>query len=71
MTIEDNLALKLVPILLDLIVLHHDDYHIDISEELVEIVILVLHNVFLDERIIDLERTGEMALLAFEHLEGW
>ena len=51
--------------------LHHNDYHIDIGEELVEIVVLVLHNVFLDEGIIDLERTSEMALLNLKHLECW
>ena len=59
MAIEDYLTLELVPILLDMVVLHHDDYHIDIGEELVEIVVLVLHDVFLNEGVIDLEGTGE------------
>ena len=38
MTIEDNFALEFVPVLLNLVVFYHDDYHIDIGEELVEIV---------------------------------
>ena len=64
--IEDDFTLKLVPVLLDLVMLHHDDYHIDIGEELVEVVELVLDDVFLDEGIIDLERAGKVTL---QHLE--
>lgn len=71
MTVKDDFALELVPILLNLVVLHHDDNHIDVGEELVEVVVLVLDDVFLDERIIDLERTGKVTFLTFEHLEGW
>ena len=71
MAIEDNFALELIPVLLNLVMLNHDDDHIDVCEELVEIVVLVLHDIILNEGIIDLERTGEMALLALEHLEGW
>ena len=57
--IEDDLALEPVPVLLDLIVLNHNDYHIDIGEELVEIVVQILNNVFLDERFINIKRTDE------------
>ena len=35
-TIQNNLTLQLVPILLDVIVLHHNDHHIHLAEELVE-----------------------------------
>ena len=55
MAIENNLALKLIPVQRDLIVLNHNDYHIDIGEELVEIMVLVLQNVFLNEGIIIFE----------------
>lgn len=40
MTVEDYLALEFVLFLLDLIVLNHDDYHIDVSEKLVELDLL-------------------------------
>ena len=59
MAVEDDLALEFVPVLLDLIVLNHNDYHIEIGEELVEIVVQILNNVFLDERFINLKRTDE------------
>ena len=70
-TIKDDFALKFVPVLLNLVMLHHDDDHIDVGEELVEIVVLVLHDIILNERIVDLERTSKMALLTLKHLECW
>lgn len=42
--IEDDLAFELVPILLDMVVLNHDDYHIYIVDELIEVAELVLCN---------------------------
>ena len=42
--IEDYLALQLVPILFDMIVLNHDDYHVNICKELIEVIVLVLCN---------------------------
>ena len=70
--VEDYLALQLIPVLLDVIVLNHDDNHIYISEELIEVIVLVLGNlVAYEEWVVALERTCEVTLLKFEHLEGW
>ena len=69
--VEDDLALELVPVLLDVVVLDHDDDHIDLVEELVEVEDLVLHDLLVGEEGVEgLERTGEVALLDVEHLEG-
>ena len=49
MAVEDDLALEFVPVLLDVVVLDHDDHHIHLVEELVEIQDLVLHQFFVRE----------------------
>lgn len=68
--VEDDLALQFVPILLDLVVLDHDDYHVNIVEELVEVRELVLGNLLVfEEGVVALERTSEVTLLELEHLE--
>ena len=70
-TVKDDLTLQLVPILLDMVVLDHDDHHVHFIKEAVEVKNLVL-NYFLFSivRVEALERPSEVALLAFEHLEG-
>lgn len=62
MTVEDNFAFEFVPVLHDLVMLHHNDYQINVSEELVEVVVLVLDNVFFDESAIDLRIMGHQDL---------
>ena len=37
MAIQHHFAIQLVPVLLDVVVLHHDDHHVDLREELVEV----------------------------------
>ena len=37
MAVEHDLPFQLVPVLLDVVVLHHDDHHVDLREELVEV----------------------------------
>ena len=72
MAIQDNLTLQLVPILLNMVVLHHNDYHIHFIQELVEIQNLVLDNLLLGkEGIKALQRTCKMAFLYINHLECW
>lgn len=69
--VEDDLALELVPVLLDVVVLDHDDHHVNLAEELIEVQNLILHNLFLGEEGVEgLERTGQVTLLDVEHLEG-
>mgnify|MGYP007026762640 FL=1 len=70
--IKNYFTLELVPVLFDVVVLNHDDNHIYIGEELIEVVILVFCDLIADEeRIVALERTGKMTLLKLEHLESW
>ena len=69
--IQDDLALELVPVLLEVVVLDHDDDHIYLVEELVEVQELVGDNLAVGEEGVEgLERTGEVALLDVEQLEG-
>jgi len=71
MAIQDDLAFELAPVLLDVVVLDHNDHHIHLGEELVEVEDLVLDNLFLGEEGVEgLEGTCEMALLDVKHLEG-
>ena len=67
--VQDHLAGELVPAGLDLVVLDHDDDHVHIGEESIKVVILVLRDVLLDQRVIDLQRLGEVALLALKKLQ--
>ena len=66
MAVEDDLPLEFVPIALDLVVLDHDDYQVNVSEECVEVVVLVRDHILLDEGVVDLQRLGEVALLTFK-----
>lgn len=70
--VEHNLAFEFVPILLDVVVLDHDDHHVNLLEELVEVKNLVFHNLLVGEEWIEaLERPGEMFFLNVNHLQGW
>ena len=63
-TVKDNFTLQLIPILLNVVVLNHDDYHVNLVEELVEVKNLVLYYLLLSEEgIKGLQRTGQVALL--------
>ena len=67
--VEDNLAFQFVPVLLDMFVLHHDNHHVYIVDELIEVAELVFGNLLIfQEGVVALEGTGEVALLKFEHL---
>ena len=66
--IQDDLALELPPILLDVVVLDHDDDHVHFVEEPVEVEDLVLHDLLVSEEGVEgLERTGEVASIAETH----
>ena len=69
--VEDDFAFEFVPVLLDVVVLDHNDDHIDLVEEAVEVENLVLDNLPVGEEGVEaLERAGEVTLLDVEHLEG-
>ena len=71
MAVENDLVFQLVPVLLDMVVLDHDDYHLYFIEELVEVQNLVLHNLLLCEEWVEsLERTSQVALLDVKHLKS-
>lgn len=71
MAIQNHLALEFIPVLFDVVVLNHNDHHIHLVKELIEVENLVLDDCFLgEERVEGLERTGEVALLDVEHLKG-
>ena len=71
MAIQNHLIFQLVPVLLDMVMFHHDDHHVDFVEELVEVKDLVRDNfLFSKERVEALQRTGQMTLLDIEHLQG-
>ena len=68
--VQDDLTFQFVPVLLNMVVLNHDDYHINIVDELVEVVELILcYLVVFQEWVVALEGAGQMALLKFEHLQ--
>ena len=69
MAVQDDLAFQLVPAALDLVVLDHHHDHVHVRKESIEIVILVLHDILVDERVVDLQRLGQMTFLAFEQLQ--
>lgn len=68
--VEDYLAFEFVPVLLDLVVLDHDDDHVAGIEEFVEVMALARHDVLVDKRIVAEQRLREVALLALQHLQG-
>ena len=71
MAIQNHLIFQLVPVLLDMVMFHHDDHHVDFVEELVEVKDLVRDNLLVGkERVEALQRTGQMTLLDIEHLQG-
>ena len=49
MAVQHHLAIQLVPVLFDVVVLDHDDHHVHLREELVEVEELVLHDGLLGE----------------------
>ena len=70
--IKNDFALEFVPVLFDVVVLNHNDNHINFIEELVEVKNLVLYDFFVcEEWIITLKRASAVALLNIKHLEGW
>ena len=44
MAIQNHFALQLVPVLLDVVMFHHDNHHVNLGKELVEVEHLVRHN---------------------------
>ena len=52
MAIQNHLALEFVPVLLDVVVLDHNDHHIHLTEELIEVKDLAQNKFFVKEKII-------------------
>ena len=69
--VKNDLSLKTLLVIKNMLVLDENDHHVDIIEELVEVGVLVLGDlVVLKERVVTLERSCEVALLRLKHLEG-
>ena len=68
--VEDDLAAKFIPTLLNFIMLDHDDDKVDVIEEVVEVMILVRDDVLFDKGIIDLQGFGQVPLQTFKQLQG-
>lgn len=69
--VENDLALKEVLVIKDMLMLNQNHHHVDIIEELVEVGVLVLGDlVVLKERVVTLERSCKVTFLRLKHLEG-
>ena len=69
--IHYHLTLEFIPVLLDMVVLHHDYHHINILQEVFEIIKLILSNLMiLQERIITLQWSSQMSFLCLQELQG-
>lgn len=53
MAIKDNLTFKFIPILLNMVMLYHNNNHINLIKELIEVKNLILHNLFLGKKRIE------------------
>jgi len=69
--IENHFALQLIPVLLDMVVLDHNDHHIHFVKEMVEVENLALYNLLASEEWVEsLERASQMSFLDVEQLDG-
>ena len=69
--IHYHLTLEFIPVLLDMVVLYHDYHHINILQEVFEIIKLILSNLMiLKERIITLQWSCQMSFLCLQELQG-
>ena len=71
MAIQHHFAFQLVPVLLDVVVLHHDDHHVHLREELVEVEELVLHDGLLGEEGVEglhalVNHLGQLGIVAHQ-----
>ena len=67
--VKDDLVLQPLNILPDFIVFNHNHDQINAFKEFVQIVILILHQILLDPRIINLQRLAKMLSLVIEKLQ--
>lgn len=65
--VENYLATKSIKILLDVVVLYHDNHHVDVFEKCLKIRKLVLGDFpIFEEWVIAFQRTGKMPFLGFK-----
>ena len=71
-TVQDDFALQLVPLLLQVLVFHHDYHHVHRLQELLEIHHLAFHHLMVfQERVITFQWSREVSSLRFQQLQGW
>ena len=69
--VKNDLSLKTLLVIKNMLVPDENDHHVDIIEELVEVGVLVLgYPVVLEERVVTLERSCKVTFLSLKHLEG-
>lgn len=69
--VKDNFAFEFIPILLDVVMLDHDDNHVNVAEELIKIMELILcYLMVFEERVIAFEGARKVTLLGLKELEG-
>ena len=69
MAVQNHLASQLVHVLADLAVLYHNNDHINVSKERIQIMILVLDHILGDKWILDLQTGCPMAFLTLQQLQ--
>lgn len=69
--VKNDLSLKTLLVIKDMLMLDENDHHVNVLEELVEVGVLVLSDpVVLEERVVTLERSCKVTFLSLKHLEG-
>lgn len=69
--VKNDLSLKTLLVIKDMLMLDENDHHVNVLEELVEVGVLVLGDpVVLKERVVTLERSCKVTFLSLKHLEG-
>lgn len=69
--VKNDLSLKTLLVIKDMLMLDENDHHVNVLEELVEVGVLVLSDsVVLKERVVTLERSCKVTFLSLKHLEG-
>ena len=67
--IQNNLVCQFVYVLLDLVMLHHDDHKITCRKERVKFMILIRYDIFGDEGIINFQAGSKVAFLTLKQLK--
>ena len=68
--VENHLILQFLCILFNFVMFDHYDHEVHCVQELVQIVVLVWHDITRDIRVVDFQASGEMPFLALQQLKS-